>query len=198
MRIKHINPTQQVPNYPGFLPLLRDEVPYFQNLNRPALSAYTYADNINTIFSYGGAVSILQPALDSSEFLLYQIVRITDDEIAVHATVHDPLHARYGIVVAEAEIDSAVSNRNSIVVCTFCPNFVYPTKNLATLWNAIPGDPLYLNTDEDSLYLSGDKTTFNQDTIGYAPLAVCTGSQSIFFAGTCRALFAPSGVPIIK
>lgn len=191
MRIKHINPTQQVSNSPGFLPLLRDEVPYYQNLNRPALSAYTYADNINTIFSYGGSVSILQPALDSSEFLLYQIVRITDDEIAVHATINDPLHGRYGIVVAEAELDSSGSNRNSIVVCTFCPNFVYPTKNLASLWQANIGDSLYLVSDTDTVSLSSIKGTSNNNTIGYTALAKCTGPQSIFFSGACR---APLGI----
>jgi hypothetical protein len=186
MRIKHINPTQQVPNNPGFLPLMRDEVPYFQNLNRPALSAYTYADNINTILSYNGSVSILQPAIDASDFLLYQIVRITDDEIAVHATPADDLNGRYGIVVAEAELDTTLTTRNNIVVCTFCPNFVYPIKNLADVWGTVAGDPLYLVTTQTGMYLSG--THQSSTGIGSVPIAICTGSQSLFFSGTIRRL----------
>lgn len=191
MPLRHNSPTQKVPET-GFQPLMRNEVPYYENLNRPAKSAYTYANLVNLYMSYGGYISVLQPGVDSHihEFSLYEIVRITDEELAMPAILDEAgtEHARYGIVVCEAEIDPVTNIRKNLVVCTFCPNFVYPDKTLDTVWASQPGGPLYLSTNAAGMYLSASPSTVQATTIGSVPIARRVGKSSIFFSGTLRSL----------
>ena len=188
MILKHPNPTQTIPSS-GFLPLMQNEVPYFDNLNRPAKSAYTYADTINTYISYGGHLSILQPGVDPAthNFSLYEIALITDDDLLMPASPTDvnSLYNRYGLVVVEATIDPLTNSASNIVVLTFCPNFIYPDNTLSISLGTAAGTPLYLNTNPATVFLSnvqGVDTT----QIGNAPIAIQTGPKSIFFCGTYR------------
>ena len=191
MILKHPNQTQVVPSV-GFLPLMQNEVPYFENLNRPAQSAYQYADAINSYISYGGHVSILQPGIDSSlhAFALYEIVLITNDELVMPANPQaiNSVNNRYGIVVVTATIDPITGISSNIVVLTFCPNFVYPDNTVSQVWATTNGSPLYLTNSPTGCFLSGTKTNSSSDTtqIGNAPLAIQTGTNSIFFCGTYR------------
>ena len=180
-KIKHYSATQSIPGE-EFLPLLRGESPYFGNLNRPAQSAYNYADTIAEIQSWGGTISILQQADPAHTFLLYEIAQIQDGEILAVSTMSDNLYTRYCIVVAEAEFDLVSSLPKNIVVCTFCPNFVYP---ITPAWAAAAnGTALYLKTPSiaDNTFLS--VTQGPGGTSSHAPLALKTGQQTIFFCGT--------------
>ena len=197
MILKHPNPTQTVPSN-GFLPLMQNEIPYFSNLNRPAQSAYAYADAINSYISYGGHISILQPGIDATQhtFSLYEVALITDEELLMPAdpTAINSINNRYGIVVVEATIDPTTNTSSNIVVLTFCPNFVYPDNTVSQVWGTSAGTPLYLSTSASGVFLSSTKTNKNNDNsqIGSIPIAIQTGVNSIFFCGTYRMFAAPA------
>ena len=178
-KIKHYSITQTIPNE-EFLPLLRGEAPYYANLNRPAQSAYSFATDIARIQSWGGTISILSPD-QSHQFVLYEIARITDSETLVAATSTDDVNSRYGIVVAEAEFDPASGLYINVVICTFCPNFIYPSISAPS---GSAGTVLYLDLT-DLKHLSNTHTS----STGYITdrkLAVKTGPHSIFFSGTAN------------
>lgn len=187
MRLFHNNPTQIFSGL-GFKPLLRNEAPYFENLNRPARSAYDYTSKLALLTSYFGGVSILQPGVESTihEFSLYEIVRITDEELVLPARPGDPAHDRYAIVLAEPEVDPITQIRQNIIVCTFNPNFVYPDKAASIAWGVFNGDPLYLDPSNTETFLSGTPTSDSEYHIGFHPIAFQTGRSSIFFAGAKR------------
>ena len=186
-KIKHYSPTQSIPNA-EFLPLLRGEAPYYGNLNRPAQSAFSLADTVAEIQSWGGMISILQQQDQTHTFHLYEIAKISNTELLEVATSTDPVYTRYGIVVAEAEFDPISLFSKNIVVCTFCPNFVYPTTpNAWTTTNS--NSHLYLTIPTtDNTYLSTTRTnsTPNPIYITDMALAIKTGPRSIFFSGTAR------------
>lgn len=179
-KIKHFTATQSIPNA-EFLPLLRGEAPYFGNLNRPAQSAYNLANTVAQIQSWGGSISILNQQNYSHIFKLYEIARIADGESLVEVTNSDSKNSRYGIVVAEAEFDAVTGLTSNIIVCTFCPNFVYPTA-------AMPTDTPFTESDDSlSLFLNLGDATFLAGTASGSMdriLAKKTGTNSIFFSGT--------------
>lgn len=174
-KIKHYVATQTIQN-DEFLPLLRGEAPYFGNLNRPAQSAYNYAEDIAQILSWGGSISILNQQDFGHTFKLYEIGRIVDGEALAVATNTDDINSRYGIVVAEAAFDPISGLSTNIMVCTFCPNFVYPAGSVPTTGTA--GTALYLDV--------ADPTFLSTTTTSGIKLAKKTGTNSIFFAGTIR------------
>lgn len=175
-KIKHHSLTQLTPSM-EFKPILRGEAPYYGNLNRPAQSAYDLSLAVADLVSWGGCVSILQPLNQGNSFKLYDIVQINNSELVVPATDNDDLHARYGIVVAEAEFDTVTSLNKNIVVCTFCPNFVYPA-------GSAPGDaagtPLYFNSTDLTFLAASGSGTYTSTR----KLAIKTGPNSMFFSGT--------------
>ena len=182
-KIKHYSATQSIPDA-TFLPLLRGESPYYGNLNRAAQSAFGLADTVAEIQSWGGTVSILQPQDQSHTYHLYEIAGITDSELLAPAATTDLVYTRYGIVVAEAELDPTSGLLKNIIVCTFCPNFVYPT---IPTWTAVATNThLYLSTSTtDGTFLTNSAPT-STGKITDKALAVKTGPQSIFFSGTVR------------
>ena len=176
---RHLNPTQVVPSPTGFLPLMRNEVPYFDNLNRPALSAYNYVDLVNAYTSYGGNLSILQPGVDQT-FSLYDIVMISDEEFIMPALSDSPINSRFGIVVVEATIDPVTQLSSNIVILTFCSNFVYPDSSASSYWQASVGSPLYLNSNSSNAgFLSGVPTSTFPTEIGFAPIAMKIGRAHV-------------------
>lgn len=174
-KIKHISSSQSIPSM-EFKPLLRGESPYYGNLNRPSQSAYDLANTVALIQSWSGFVSIVNPGDINHEFVLYEIARLDNDGLLYEATDTDDANSRYGIVVAEAEFDQLTSTSTNIVVCTFCPNFIYPTEIFDT---ADPGESLFLDTGEAPYFLSETASG-----LVVRPLAKKTGTHSIFFSGT--------------
>ena len=179
-KIKHYNVTQNIPDV-EFKPLLRGESPYYGNLNRAPYSAYSLATSAAEVLAWGGTISILQPVDQVHVFTLYEVARISDSEVLVPASAEDPITSRYGIVVAEAELDAISGLRKNIAVCTFCPNFVYPSD--ITMPSDTVGAALYLKLTTP--YLSNTHTTgglYSTDR----KLAIKTGTRSIFFSGTAN------------
>ncbi len=175
-KVKHRSITQTIPaSEAEFLPILRGEAPYYANLNRPAQSAHSYADSIAEIQSWGGFVSILNQVNQIHSYKLYDIVAINNEEQLVSATNADPTTTRYGIIVAEAEFDTVSGLYVNIVVCTFCPNFVYPS---AKAPSEAAGVELYLNLSDPTFLASTPSGTVTR------VLAQKTGDNSIFFSGT--------------
>lgn len=172
-KIIHINPTQKIADI-EFLPILRGEAPYYGNLNRPAQSAYNLANTISQLQSWGGNISILQPDNQSNVYTLYEIVKISDTELVTKATTG--INDRYGIVVAEAEFDSISGVYANIVVCTFCPNFVYPNGS-SSMPSGSLGASLYIN-------ITNPNTPKLSTTVTTRILGKKTGLNSIFFSGT--------------
>ena len=188
MRKQHINPTQRI-KANEFRPIMRDEIPYYETLNRAARSAYNYADTINSYLSYGGFANVIQPGIDPAihTFKLYEIIRITDDELALPLSLTDPDNIRVGIVVAEANVDPITNIHSDLVVCMFCQNFVYPDRSVDTLWGEAP-TPLYLSNDPSTFYLSNaPQPGLPAGSIGAAAIAVKVGSRAIAFSGTVHA-----------
>ena len=176
-KIKHYNATQNIPEM-EFKPLLRGESPYYGNLNRASYSAYGLANTVGEVLAWGGTISILQPIDQIHDFKLYEVAKISDGEVLVAATVLDDINSRYGIVVAEAELDSTTGIKKNVVVCTFCPNFVYPTTAPGSV-----GDSLYLSLSTPFLTITpGVNPLYSQ----YRKLAKKTGPNSIFFSGTAN------------
>lgn len=188
-KIKHFNLTQAIPEM-EFKPLLQGESPYYGNLNRASQSAYALANTVSTIQSWGGLISILQPIDQTYAFKLYEIVKITDSEVIGKAVNGGPAGDRYGIVVAEAEFDIITNLMKNIIVCTFCPNFIYT--ELTPGWSSeINGTPLRLDTNDLTTHLSvctGSTpiTLLSSSDMSKAPIAIKTGPRSIFFSGTAR------------
>ncbi|MCI4436546.1 MAG: hypothetical protein JHC33_07030 [Ignisphaera sp.] len=179
-KIKHYNATQNIPDV-EFKHLLRGESPYYGNLNRAPYSAYSLATSAVEVLAWGGTISILQPIDQIHEFVCYEVARISDGEVLVQAAANDPITSRYGIVVAEAELDAVTGLRKNIVVCTFCPNFVYPSA-ITTPVDTV-GDALYLSLNAP--YLSNSHTIaglYSTDR----KLGIKTGTRSIFFSGTAN------------
>ena len=178
-KIKHLTSSQTIPEM-EFSPLLRGEAPFYGNLNRSAQSAYDLADTVSMVQSWSGTISILQPADQTHIFKLYEIARIADGEILTAATNSDtnitPIYSRYGIVVAEAEVDSISGLMKNVVVCTFCPNFIFPTTATTPSTGAF-GDNLYLNLSDPTNLGATASGTFTR------ALALKTGTHSIFFSG---------------
>ena len=184
---RHNNATQ-LAEVETLAPLLQNEDPYYKNINRAPKNAYTYADNINNMLSYGGTVSRLLPA-GSQTFNLYDIVAILDGETITQAIqTSGTAPTRFGIVV------TLLDDEGKYTVCTFCPNFVYPTGISADItgWAGVslPGTTLYLDvtgsTPASNYWLttsSGETNAIYTTSVG---LAKITGATSMFFCGTVR------------
>lgn len=183
-KLRHNNPSQLVKEV-GFNPILRDEPPHVVILNRPAKNAYDYANNINKVLSYGSAVSILKSSEDSlfTSFKLYEIVQIIDSETIRKVTSVSSAHARYGIILTE------VDNEGFYVVCTFCPNLVFPEPHNIPVLDIISNTPTSVYIDNTELFgISISKQSMDSSKIGYYPIAKITGERSIFFSGILRSL----------
>lgn len=178
MPLRHNNQSQMVTPV-ELSPLLKNESPYYNNLNRAPKNAYDYADSINKILSYGGFVSKMRAANAADTFNLYNVVKILDGESLMSHQGAVGVNERFGIIVTEKDQDGYY------IVCTFCPNFVYPPE-VASFDSFDLQQELYVDTVNYATNPNGLTTT--------APgTAVCvgkvTGTQSIFFCGTVR-LFA--------
>lgn len=174
MTLKHLNPTQQV-NPTKFLPLLKDESPYYDNLNRMAKNAYDYADKINNMFNYAGSVSrVLSTSL--TPISLYTVVKLLNDETIITAANNTPvITERFGLVVAERD------EEGYYLICTFNPNFIYPV-NIILFDNSIVGEYVYIDT--------GNLGNVSNITVIPPVNGVVVGRvssiHSIFFHGTSR------------
>lgn len=174
MTLKHLNPTQSI-TPPKFLPLLRDENAYYSNLNRAAKNAYDYADKLNNMFTYSGSVSRLKAnTLDVIE--LYNLVKISDNETITTAKNTASDLDRFGIVVAEKD------NEGCYTVCTFNPNFVYPS-NIVSFEPSAIGEYLYVDTIN---YASNISNITTVKRAGAVVVGKVTGKHSIFFHGTAK------------
>lgn len=167
MALRHNNPSQMVTPV-ELSPLLKNESPYYNNLNRAPKNAYDYADKLNQVLSYGGYVSKMRPANSADIFSLYNLVKILDGESI--ATPSNLLATdRFGIIVTEKDAEGYY------LVCTFCPNFVYPTEVPPVSWTV--GGTLYVDNSEPLVGMA------NSSGIAVGKV---TGTQTIFFAGTIR------------
>ena len=189
MRRTHINPTQKLDSPTGFLPILQNEVPFFRTLNRPAQTAYTYAEDLSRLLSYTGAISIL-PSGGTDVLGLYSLVRLTDSDTVVKARPTDSRFSRYGIVV------EAQNEEGMVTIVTFNPNFIYPygaiTTNIKPGTTLSVGTPLYLAASGSNIFsLSAEPTNTDSGTsiqIGAVPIGVITGTNSMFFCGATRGI----------
>jgi len=175
--IRHSNDTQLAPVV-SFKPLLKDEGPYYENINRGSKSAYDYADSINKVISYGGYVSVLTPKLsDASDYSLYQLVIINEDETisAVQATSLDT--DRAGIILGIVTETVPVK----YVVCLFCPNLIVPSSVIASL-PAV--NTLMYSTSTGSPASPLTSSIGSAGLLSNRPIAKVTGRYSIFFSGT--------------
>lgn len=183
MTLRHNNQSQMV-TPTELSPLLKNESPYYNNLNRAPKNAYDYADNINKVLSYGGYVSRMRPANIADSFNLYNVVKLLDGESLVGHMGTVTNTDRFGIIVTERDSDGYY------IVCTFCPNFVYPSE-IATYDSFNLQENLYVDTEN---YQSNP----NGLTLSLPPVPVCvgrvTGTQTIFFCGTTR-LFPEPNLP---
>lgn len=170
---RHPNASQQVPVV-SFKPLLGTEGPYYKNINRGAKSAYEYADLINKIFSFSGSIALSAPRLgDASDYALYEMVKLNDDETFSKTTVSDSVNSRIGMICAMLSDEQGLVK---YVLCLFCANFVFPS-NYTVPGNI--GDALYYSSSTSLSLTAGTDPT----TISYRPLARKTGPYSICFSG---------------
>lgn len=167
--IKHENTTQKLPA-PYLNPLLATESPYYNNLNRAPKNVYDYVNSVNNVLSYGGYVSRVLPQNAQANFQLYNIVQIVDGEIIIPLSASPDINGRYGIIV------STQDDSGYYIVCTFCPNFVYPTQLFTS------GQINYnLNASSITPVYNLLATTSSGITLGKI-----TGLSSMFFSGTVR------------
>ena len=174
----HINPTQRVDS-PGFSPLLRNESPYYNNLNRAPKNAYDYADELNKIFSYGGFVTKFKPQVNGEVFSVYEFVEITNLETILKYPTN--LTQRVGIIVTDS------NNAGEYWVCTFCPNFTFPNSASISNFNISTNQTrvCLLNTSSTpATSLALDALTLL--TTNSEPIAKKIGPRSIFFSGSAR------------
>lgn len=173
MPLRHDNLSQVIKPVP-FSPLLQDEGPYYNNLNRGPKNAYDYADNLNKILSYGGSVSRIRPINSHTAYSLYNTVKIVDGEV-FETVVSLASNDRFGIIVTEKDAEGYY------IVCTFCPNFVFPA-NILQFTAGNLGASLTINI--------GDPRTSLAIVAGHpagSPIVgKVTGSNTIFFTGTVR------------
>ena len=168
MALRHNNQSQMVTPV-ELSPLLKNESPYYNNLNRAPKNAYDYADRINNILSYGGFISKVKAANSADTFNLYNVVKILDGESIV-STASYSSNDRFGIIVTEKDAD------DFYIVCTFCPNFVYPAEVFPVTWS--PGDILKIDNTVPLLGVTNGTGTVSVGKV--------TGTKSIFFCGTVR------------
>lgn len=178
MPLRHNNQSQMVTPV-ELSPLLKNESPYYNNLNRAPKNAYDYADSINKILSYGGFVSKMRAANIADTFNLYNVVKILDGEslVAHQGAVADT--ERFGIIVTEKDAEGYY------IVCTFCPNFVYPSE-IASFDSVSLQRELYVDTVNYATNPNGLTTT---EPVIPVCVGKVTGTQSIFFCGTVRLFF---------
>lgn len=182
--LRHNNQSQMVKET-GLNPILRDEPPHVVVLNRPSKNAYDYAHSINKILSYGSCVSSLKSSEDTLfvTFKLYEIVHIIDSETIKKVTTDSLAHERYGIILTE------VDDEDYYVVCTFCPNLVFPAPHNIPLIDIQTNSPTPVYADSSQLFgISISKQSMNASKIGNHPIAKVTGERSIFFSGVLRSL----------
>lgn len=175
MPLRHNNPSQLV-TPTELAPLLKNESPYYNNLNRAPKNAYDYADRINKILSYGGFVSKMRPANAADNFSLYNLVKILDGEVLVPHNGSALDTDRFAIVVTEKDAEGYY------IVCTFCPNFVYPAE-VATFDSGNLQSILYVDLVNYSTNVNGLTLSNNFPAIDVGKV---TGMNTIFFCGTTR------------
>jgi hypothetical protein len=89
----------------------------------------------------------------------------------------------------EADLDPISNQYSNIIVCVFCPNFVYADKTVNNLWGISAPHSLYLSSNQNTLYLSPlPQSGLAAGSIGLVPLAKKVGKNSIYFNGTLRNL----------
>ena len=183
MANRHNNPTQTLDLTASSIPLLRNEAPYFSNLNRYAEEAFEVANKVNEFFSYTGFVSRLRAA-STEPISIYRLVRILDGEVIVSATAYAGKKERFGIVVSEKD------SSGYYLVCTFSPNFIFPP-SIKQFTDAEIGT--YLKVDTVNYNKSICNIVCNADLGDDTILGIVTGNNSVFFCGTTR-LFNPNNV----
>ena len=183
--LKHDNLSQRA-YAPSFNPLLQDEGLYFANLNRAPKNAYTYAEYINTTYSYAGNVSRVQPQSTSEVFALYQIVLINSNERIEPAFESQGAWNRYGIIVATAD------SEGYYLVVTQSTNFVYPISEInggVGFTYSSTSEPGFVYINSNGTYgptLSDTMSSPTDTQIGSFPIGIITGPKSIAFFGTYR------------
>lgn len=173
----HNNSNQRVTSQ-GFSPLLRDESPYYNNLNRAPKNAYDYAADINKILSLGGYVTKYMPTIPGTIFSMYQFVVIEDNETISGVPTNS--NARIGIVVTSA------TELGEYWVCSFCPNFIFINA-------PVNPSPFYSAANQDLLYLANTGVSLSIDLAalttvsgGGQAIAKKIGPKAIFFCGSAR------------
>ncbi len=182
--IRHYNITQQA-EATKKIPLVVNESPYINNLTRYAKNVYTYSDKVNEILSYGGYVSRVKAA--SNDILgLYRIVKILDGEVITNITTYANTTDRFGIVVSEPD------KEGYYLVCTFCPNFIFPVDIKQFDLASELGVYLKLDVKNFATNVCNLDTSMNEH--GEILLGLVTGRHSMFFCGTMRLfnIFPPS------
>lgn len=176
-QISHNNPSQRV-DAPGFSPLLRNESPYYNNLNRAPKNAYDYAEELNKIFSYGGFVTKFKPEVSGEVFNVYEFVAITDSETILKSPTN--LTLRVGIVVTDA------NESGEYWVCTFCPNFTFPSSATSNFSIAPNQSRICLLNTATTPATTETLDALCLMTAGSEPIAKKIGPQTIFFSGSAR------------
>lgn len=182
--IRHYNITQQA-EATKKIPLVVNESPYINNLTRYAKNVYTYSDKVNEILSYGGYVSRLKAAT-TDILCLYRIVRILDGEVITNVTGYANKQDRFGIIVSEPDLEGYY------LVCTFCPNFIFPVDIKQFDLSSELG--VYLKLDLENYASKQCNLDTSMNKSGEILLGVVTGRHSMFFCGTTRifSIFPPS------
>lgn len=180
MSYQHFNPTQKIIS-PKEFPLLCDESPYFNNLNRYPEISYKYSETINNTFSYGGCVSRLK-STTSDAISLYRLVKILENEVIISAGSYTSNNDRYGIVVAEQD------ELGFYTVCLFNPNFSYPP-DIKTFLDSDIGKYICVDTETFDDNIVNISTTINTSKM---LLGKVIGRHSIYFCGTMRLYSIPS------
>ena len=93
MAIKHENTSQKVVPV-DFRPLLKNEDPYFNNINRGPKDVYDYTNKINDMLSYGGSVSRMRSSTPYIAISLYDIVHILEGELVTISSNTNPANGR--------------------------------------------------------------------------------------------------------
>lgn len=182
--IKHVDSTQQAKST-TIVPLISNEGPYINNIVRSAKNIYTYADRVNDILSCGGCVSRLRAA--TTEVLgLYRLVKILDGEVITSVSSYVNKTERFGLVVSEPD------EFGYYLVCTFCPNFIFP-----------PDIKVFDKTCDIGVLLKVDITNYltnvcnidlSNNQVSETIVGKVTGEHSIFFCGTMRLFSIFTGV----
>lgn len=176
MSFKHHNPTQMASSTIE-VPLIKNESPYYNNLNRFSINAFTYVEGINDILRQGGCVSRVR-STSQDPISLYKIVKLLDGEVIISTSNYVSKKERFGIVVADKDSDGFYT------ICTFTPNLVLPPDIIQFKKSDI-GSLLSIDTKTYEDTISNILVSSGEDD-SEVLIGMVTGEHSIFFCGTIR------------